>query len=388
MSNISVNTITDALGGSTASINGLTPQASNMQPHNLIINGAMTVAQRGTSFTSQTGAAYHLDRWKINAYNLGAGQYRIDQSTDAPDGFSFSNKVSCTTAEAAQNANEQMYFQQQVEAQNMNWLKFYQANADQVTISFWAKSNRTGSFSATLKLSDNNSVENNTNTRAYFFTYSISTSNTWEQKTKTITLDTDVTQIKSTGVNFGMAIDFWLGAGSSRKGATANSWLNNGNAATLSDNLDMLGSTANDFYITGVQLEAGSSASSFAYENYSDTLQKCQRYYYRLDNLSINAAVGTGFNQNTTNSVVYIAFPSSMRDTPSSLETTGTAGEYDVLNLGVVNINTAVPTFQFTSSWGGYMNWEKSTGGKVAGQGCIGRLRSGTNTFLAWSAEL
>jgi hypothetical protein len=77
-----------------------------------------------------------------------------------------------------------------------------------------------------------------------------------------------------------------------------------------------------------------------------------------------------------------------MRDTPSSLETTGTAGEYDVLNLGGVNINTAVPTFQFTSSWGGYMNWIKSTGGKVAGQGCIGRLRSGTNTFLAWSAEL
>ena len=279
MSNISVNTITDASGGSTASINGLTPQASNMQPHNLIINGAMTVAQRGTSFTSQTGGAYHLDRWRTNAYNLGAGQYRIDQSTDAPDGFSFSNKVSCTTAEAAQNANEQMYFQQRVEAQNMNWLKFYQANADQVTISFWVKSNRTGSFSAALKLSDNNSVENNTNTRVYYFTYSISTSNTWEQKTKTITLDTDVTQVKSTGVNFGMAIDFWLGAGSSRRGATANSWVNNGNASTLSDNLDMLNSTANDFYITGVQLEAGSSASSFAHENVGDTLQKCQRYY-------------------------------------------------------------------------------------------------------------
>jgi hypothetical protein len=214
---------------------------------------------------------------------MGTGVYSVEQSTDAPNGFTYSNKIACTTQDTSQDANNQMYFQQQIEAQNMNWLKFYEANPDSVTVSFWVKSNRTGSFSAALKLSDNNSVENNIATRIYPFTYSISVADTWEKKTETITLDSSTGETKPTGTNHGMSILFWQGAGTNRDGATADAWGDNGNASCASDNLDLLGSTNNNWYITGVQLEVGSVATEFEHRSYGEELALCQRYYQVVD---------------------------------------------------------------------------------------------------------
>ena len=276
-------------------INGITfPTAGTLSNRNLIINGAMQVAQRGTSFPSQTAGAYYLDRFRIHTFTLGTGVYQVDQSTDAPDGFQNSFKLSCTTADASTNANAQMSVYQALEGLDTNFLKYFQANPDTVTISFYVKSNRTGTFSAALKLSDNGSGWGTGDTKVYNFTYSISTANTWERKTVSITLDSSTSDTKTVNNSFAVSIQWWQLAGTSRDGATANSWVGNTNAATASTNLDLLESTSNNWFITGVQLELGEKATPFEHRSFGDELHRCQRYFTH----SFQGAPGTG---NTSN---------------------------------------------------------------------------------------
>ena len=287
---------------------------------NLIINGAMTVAQRGTSFTSQTGAAYHIDRFETNAYNVGTAQYKAEQSTEAPDGFYYSLKYSCTTADTSQDANNQFYIQQQIEAQNIYHLKFYEANPDSVTVSFYVRSNTTGSYGMTLKLSDNNSSDANTETRIYPTTFSISSADTWERITKTITLDSSTSETRPTGNNFGMAMVIWLAAGSSRQGATANAWAGNSNATVSVDANDFLGSTSNNFHLTGVQLEVGDIATPFEHEDYGTTLAKCQRYFFKFPNANYNIHAAP---YTSSISIAHYEFPVTMRTLPTMAITNG-----------------------------------------------------------------
>jgi hypothetical protein len=251
---------------------------------NIIINGDMSIAQRGTSFTSLAGVSqYNLDRWETIGANVGSGRYQIDQSTDVPSGFTYSQKISCTTSEASQNADQQLYLEQQIEGLNSSYLKYYVASPDTVTLSFWVKSNLTGSYSVALKLSDNASAIDSSGSRIYPTTYSISSANTWEKKSITITLDSSTSEVKVINNGFAVATQFWLSAGTSRDGEATNAWKNNGNASATSDNLNLLGNTANEWYITGVQLEAGTTASDFEFLPHDVNLQRCLRYYFKDD---------------------------------------------------------------------------------------------------------
>ena len=261
-----------------------TVSSSIYQPfRNIIINGDMSIAQRGTSATGLTGTGYHsLDRFNINAYNIASAVYTMEQSTDAPTGFYNSLKLTPTTANGTQDANEQFNIEQYIEAQNIYNLDFYTATADSVTISFYIKTNNTGTYPINLKLSDNNSTASNSSTRLYRTTYTVNSADTWEKKTVTLQLDTSTSETRPTGNNFGMAVQFWLGAGSSRDGGTANSWGNNGNNCTASDNLNFLGSTSNEVYLTGVQIEKGTTVSDFEFLPYDVNLRRCQRYYQTL----------------------------------------------------------------------------------------------------------
>ena len=255
----------------------------------IIINGDMAVAQRGTSFTSQTGVAYHLDRYEVSGYNMGDGVYRVDQSTNVPagQGFSKSCKVYCTTADASQDANNQFYFQTQLEGTDTSLLNYFVASPDTITLAFWVRSNRTGTHSLALKLSDNGSVENNTATRIYHKLYTISSANTWEKIVCAIPLDSSTSETKVTGTGFAVAVQFWMGAGTNRDGAAAESWIDNGNSTTASANEDMLASTSNDWYITGLQMEVGefdaNSIAPFQHESFGDSLLRCQRYYEKTN---------------------------------------------------------------------------------------------------------
>ena len=284
---------------------------------NLIINGAMQVAQRGTSFTSQTGVAYHIDRFETQAYNVGTGVYKVEQSTEAPDGFYNSLKYSCTTADTSQDANNQFYIQQQIEAQNIYQLKFYEANPDSVTISFYVRSNTTGSYGMSLKLSDNNSSDSSTDTRIYPTTFTISSADTWEKITKTITLDSSTSETRPTGNNMGMSLLIWLAAGSSRQAATADAWADNGNTATTVDADDFLGSTSNNFHLTGVQLEVGETATPFEHRSFGDELARCDRYFQSYDLSGSYVGLCAAQCASSTESLAAMTFRTPMRASPS-----------------------------------------------------------------------
>ena len=148
----------------------------------LIINGDMSVAQRGTSFSSQSGSAYHLDRFKTLANNLGT--FTISQSTTVPtgQGFAKSFKLDCTTADASPAAGDTLQFVQYIEGQNLQLLKKGTSSAEAVTVSFWVRSNKTGTY--TLELYDND------NSRQISKTYTISSADTWEKKTVNFAGDT------------------------------------------------------------------------------------------------------------------------------------------------------------------------------------------------------
>jgi hypothetical protein len=259
MSNISVNTITDASGGSTASINGLTPQASNMQPFNRIINGAMTIDQRnaGASVTINTAQnTYVVDRWS-GFGDASDGVFTMEQSSVSPAGFTNSLLSTVTTADASIGAG-QLYLsaRQKIEGFNFASLSWGTASAQAVTLSFWVRSSLTGTFGGSLTNGDQN--------RSYPFAYTISAANTWEYKTIAIEGDTSGTWLTTNGL--GADLFFSIGTGTTYSG-TAGAWAGAGYySATGATNLI---STLNaTWQITGVQLEAGSTASSFAHENY------------------------------------------------------------------------------------------------------------------------
>ena len=302
-----------------------TVSSSIYQPfRNIIINGDMSIAQRGTSATGLTGVGYHsLDRFNINAYNIASAVYTMEQSTDAPTGFYNSLKLTPTTANGTQDANEQFNIEQYIEAQNIYNLDFYTATADSVTISFYIKTNNTGTYPINLKLSDNNSTASNSSTRLYRTTYTVNSADTWERKTVTLKLDTSTSETRPTGNNFGMAVQFWLGAGSSRDGGTANSWGNNGNNCTASDNLNFLGSTSNEVYLTGVQIEKGTTASDFEFLPYDVNLQRCQRYCQIIYATNGNSVISVFQVTNTGSAIGSIPNLIEMRST-ATFSTTGT----------------------------------------------------------------
>ena len=323
------NTVTIPAVTGTLPLSNLDHVTNRPNANPIIINGDMQIAQRGTSHTSQTGVGYHLDRFETSLFNAGSGVYQVDQSTTVPSGQGFTNsvKVFCTTAETSQNANNQMYFQTQLEGTSTSFLNYYVASPDTVTIAFYVRSNRTGSYSFAVKLSDNGSSENSTDTRIYHKTYSISSADTWEKKVISITLDSSTSETKVTGTGFAVALQFWLGAGSNRRGASADNWQANGNATTASDNLDLLGSTSNNWFITGIQMEVGSFDSTtippFQHESYGDNLARCQRYFYRKASGNDKNVCSAAYYSNTIITSTF-TFPVEMRTAPSLVQVTGT----------------------------------------------------------------
>ena len=313
--------------------------ANNINFRNLIINGDMSISQRSASATGLTSAGYKaLDRYEIGAYNLTSAVYRIDQSTDAPTGFYNSLKLATTTANGTQNANEQFFIEQQIEAQNIYNLDFYTATADSVTISFHIKTNNTGTYPINLKLSDNNSAHDNTATRVYRTTYTVNSANTWEKKSITIQLDTSTSETRPTGNNFGMAVLFWFSAGSNRDGGTANAWQDNGNNSTAADNLNFLGSTSNEVYLTGVQIEKGTTASDFEFLPVDVNTQRCLRYFEKLTGESIYSSI-------TSNGNSYVQWYFKLRKraaptvTNSGTGATGTINRIHVDGAGLYKSN-------------------------------------------------
>lgn len=243
---------------------------------NMVINGGMTISQRGSS-TGVTGAGYYgPDRYRFTVGSAGVGTYTISQDTDAPSGFGYSYKIDCTTADASPDATDAVFIATRFEGQDLQRLKKGTADAASVTLSFWVKSNLTGTYQANLFDLDN--------TRIIGSTYTISVAGTWEYKTITFAGDTSGAFSNDNGLS--LQVEWALDGGTSyTSGAVPASWeaaSNADRAAGLTVNL--ADNTANYWQITGVQLEIGDTATPFEHRSYADELARCQRYYNSIHN--------------------------------------------------------------------------------------------------------
>jgi hypothetical protein len=343
---------------------------------NRIINGGMVIDQRnaGASLTAlNTGAqTYTLDRWAYQASQ--ASKFTIQQnagSVTPPAGFT--NYLGITSSAATSlGAGDYFLINQCIEGFNTADLNWGTANAKTVTLSFWVRSSLTGTFGG--------SMLNGAQNRAYPFTYTISAASTWEYKTVTVTGDTSGTWVGATS-GIGMFISFSLGMGSTYSG-TAGAWAGSG-FYSATGATSVVGTNGATFYITGVQLEVGSTATSFDYLDYGRSLIQCQRYFNRL-NLT-DGAGPIGFNDASTKALVMYYYPVNMRANPV-VETTGTASNYAIRYTGSTVNLTVVPSFESGSKE--YARIACTTGGSLtAGQGVflVGTLGS---TPLSFQAEL
>jgi hypothetical protein len=262
-----------------------------------IINGAMVIDQRNNGASVTPNLTYTLDRWK--AGNTQTSKFTVQQnagSVTPPAGFSNYLGVTSSSAYSVTSTDEFSVFQP-IEGFNFSDMAWGTANAQTVTVSFWVRSSLTGTFGGAL----NNSALN----RVYPFSYTVSSANTWEYKTVTIAGDTTGTWVGATN-GVGVYVQFGLGAGSNNS-KTAGSW-QAGYASSATGATSVVGTNGATFYITGVQLEKGSTATSFDYRPYGTELQLCQRYYAKsggnftfaiASRWSDGAMVGTGFFKTT-----------------------------------------------------------------------------------------
>jgi hypothetical protein len=312
---------------------GIAQSANQGQFKNRIINGAMMIDQRnaGASVTPTDGQ-YCLDRWKAGV--SAASKFSVQQSSTAPSGFGFSMLVTSLSAySVGTNDNFEMF--QLIEGFNTADLAWGTASAQSITISFWVRSSLTGTFGG--------SVQNSAFNRSYPFTYTITSANTWEQKSVTIAGDTGGTWIGATN-GTGLVLCIGLGAGSGRSG-TAGSWASatyyNATGAT-----SVVGTNGATFYITGVQLEKGSTATSFDYRPYGTELALCQRYY-QLSNVG-----GQGYSSGAGMNIASVVnYATAMRASPSS-----------TLVSTIFNVTFSAFAVSATTPTGMYVNGTASSG--------------------------
>jgi hypothetical protein len=242
---------------------------------NILYNGAMQVAQRGTSFASlSTGAAYTLDRWQAATLNMGT--WTASQTVDAPTGSGFVNclKMLCTTADASPAAADEVNINQKLEGYDVQRLFFGTASASDLTISFWVKSNVTGTYIVTL-------LNDDASERFVSKSYTISASGVWEKKTITFPGDTVSGFNNDNGAS--LVLRMHLGAGSNfTSGTLQTTWGTNVAANRAVGQTNLAAATSNYWQVTGVQLETGSVATGFEFLPYGEELRRCQRYFYAI----------------------------------------------------------------------------------------------------------
>jgi hypothetical protein len=326
MSNLKVNTINDASGGSNAVLYGVAAPANSMGFRNRIINGDMRIDQRnaGASVTPTVNSSYQsCDRW-MSSLSV-ASKFSLQQNAGAvtpPVGFS--NYLGVTSLAATSLGSTDIYaISQQIEGYNIADLAWGTTNAQPITISFWVRSSLTGTFGG--------AINNSGSTRSYPFNYTISAANTWEQKTLTIAGDTSGTWLTTNGT--GMYVVFSLGCGTTRSG-TAGAWNSNWNFSATGA-VSVVGTNGATFYITGVQLEAGSVASPFERRDYGRELIMCQRYFANNGGTGYPVYLyGSASNGNTFGASA--ALPVEMRVAPTITNITNSSANMGALTVAAI----------------------------------------------------
>ena len=285
--------------------------AGALSNRNMIINGSMAVAQRGTSFTS-AGTQYTLDRFKTEQGGIDNALINVTQDSDAPSGFAKSLKVTVATAETTVADNEYMGLVHTIEAQDLQQLDYNTAAAKSVTLSFWVKASVTGVYAVANYTADGS--------RIIGATYTINSANTWEYKTVTYAGDTAGQLDDNNGAGF--YLYWYFAAGPDRKSSSNTSWgAYTGTKLAYGQAVQLIETVNATWQITGVQLEVGDTATPFEHTSYGDQLQKCVRFFQFLsddDYNSSDAAVASYSDWNGSIGYSIVYFPNGkMRTRPS-----------------------------------------------------------------------
>ncbi len=366
MSTLKVNAIYDTTGGSNTVLYGVAAPTNSMGFRNRIINGAMMIDQRNAGASVSTTGSFVTDRFKFNF--AGGGTISGQQATDSlPTGFSQALKFTVGTADTSIAAGDEYIFDTTVEGFNFSDFLYGSASAQACTISFWVRSSVTGTYSVTLK--------NSANSRAYPATYTVSAANTWEQKTITVAGDTSGTWIGATN-GIGLRLRFCLVSGSTYLG-TANAW-QAGDLDGATGQVNWMATSGNTFYITGVQLEAGSVASPFERRDYGRELMMCQRYYYRRSATSASEFIATIQAYSTGGAYgKLVDLPVVMRATPTvNISSISHFRPYS-------NVGGGLSAFTSAGSWAGSSPYQISQDGGFNGSS---GLTAGNATVLAFNS--
>ena len=348
---------------------------------NRIINGAMVIDQRNNGASSTCGAdqTFITDRFSVRNNTTLTNKISAQQnqgSVTAPAGFT--NYLGVTSQSAYSVATGDYFaIQQSVEGFNSADLNFGTSNAKTITISFWVRSSLTGTFGGALG--------NGAYNRSYPFTYTISAANTWQQISITIPGDTTGTWVGATN-GTGLQLFFGLGVGSSNS-ATAGSWQAVG-AVSATGATSVVGTSGATFYITGVQLEVGTTATNFDFRSYGTELQLCQRYYYQHASYAFTGGAATiglvAFNT-ATDGRIMLTLPTTMRTYPSLVQ--GSGSNYYIM---FCNSNNS-----YFSSFTGITSQTQQTaelyiqGASALTAGFAGYSQcQNAGSFIAFSAEL
>ena len=382
MSQLKVNTIrhtgasSDAVtlatdGTCTAKI------TNNLSNRNLIINGAMLVAQRGTSFTNVGAQEYTLDRF-VTLHSYGGTQMGVSQSSTSPDGFSNSYKLDVNTADTSIGAAEFVFIRHKLEAQNLQQLAYGTSGAKSITLSFYVRSNVTGTYAICLQQKDNSSKQVNGS-------YTINSADTWERKTFTYAGDTS--GVINNDIGHGLDILWTLVAGSDRtSGSVRSTWTAHANAdESVGHTANILSSTSNNFHLTGVQLEVGDVATDFEHRSYGDELNRCMRYFQVFAKKGANPEqIGPGYGYTSGQFEMQFQFNPPMRTAPS-LEI-GSGTDYYKARTGGTEIDfDSLSAYLFTERNG--LMYKSSLSGLTEGNAY--RLESANaSAYLHFNAEL
>jgi len=359
----------------TLAVNIAQSGSNNVTFRNRLINGNMVIDQRNAGASvNVVSEIFTLDRWAFAVTQTGKLTCQQNAAAVTPP-TGFKNYLGITSVTSYSALTSDLFaLKQVIEGFNTADLGFGAAGASTVTLSFWVRSSLTGTFGASLV----NSAFN----RSFVFSYTINAANTWEYKTVTVAGDTSGTWVGATN-GIGLRIYFNLGCGSTYVG-TANTWSDGGFVAP-SGTTSVVGTNGATFYITGVQLEAGTTASPFEYRQYGTELQLCQRYFQKAaDGTSNNASyIAIATTESTTALFGMISFQVPMRTAPS-LALTATSFR---ANMGTVNANsTTALTLNQTSTLSTRFDQAGYTG-LTADRSGIVRLNTDTG-YVAFSAEL
>ena len=302
--------------------------SQNLSNRNILINGAMRIAQRGTAaVTVTTSADYRcVDRWKTDIDGSGGGDFSHAQSTDVPtgQGFRHSSKITTVTQASQPTSTDNHHqFYQLIEKNDVYHLDWGTSAAKTCTLSFWVKGSITGTYGLWIALYGSSGGSN----YYYWTNYTIDSANTWEKKVITVTGPTSGGAITSTN-DLGLRIEWLLGAGSDTETGTLNEWTTSNVIRTASGTVFLPENAGATWYITGIQFEVGSQATAFEHRSFNEELALCQRYYFKTSGYTKYGAM-----YNDSHSMISLGLPVTMRTDPS------TATATLITNTGSVSTN-------------------------------------------------